>query len=358
MRFHTLLTERFGIPIPIALSPLPNGISSPELVGAASKNGMLGILDGSDLSPKALRKAIRKVRRRGRKRPFGVHLNIPEFPNVSSDRMAHTYRLLTPFCEKLGLTSNSLPEVITPLFEEQMLVILKERVPFFSFSNGALHPEWVKLLRGSGTVLMGTATSVAEAHYLEEIGLHMIRMQGREASGVRGDFLQDSNEDALTLKELLLETMSAVSVPLIVEGGIMTGSEVLDFLNAGAAGVSMGTAFLAAKESGAPAAHKKMLLQQGEEDNTVLSTVFTGRIGRVLPNKLTDWAEHHPFEILEHPMQKCLMLPILEAAKSQDLLDYLPLWSNGRSHLCREGKMRDLIENILTAIYDIVNTNQ
>jgi nitronate monooxygenase len=59
------------------------------------------------------------------------------------------------------------------------------------------------------------------------------------------------------------------STPLIAAGGIMTGQQVLAALAAGAAGVQLGTAFLAADEAGTSQTGRQMLLQQPDTGTLV-----------------------------------------------------------------------------------------
>jgi nitronate monooxygenase len=68
------------------------------------------------------------------------------------------------------------------------------------------------------------------------------------------------------------------STPLIAAGGIMTGQQVLAALAAGAAGVQLGTAFLAADEAGTSQTGREMLQQP---DRGTLVT----QVGLLLPTR-------------------------------------------------------------------------
>jgi nitronate monooxygenase len=55
-------------------------------------------------------------------------------------------------------------------------------------------------------------------------------------------------------------------IPVIVAGGIYTHEDIVRFLNMGAAGVQMGTRFLATEESSAPEAYKQAVVTAKDED--------------------------------------------------------------------------------------------
>lgn len=80
----------------------------------------------------------------------------------------------------------------------------------------------------------------------------------------------DSLTGTLALLGLLKPHVGAT--PLIAAGGIMTGQQVLAALAAGAAGVQLGTAFLAADEAGTSQAGRELLLQEPDR-GTVLTQV-------------------------------------------------------------------------------------
>ncbi|MCI5051931.1 MAG: nitronate monooxygenase [Simkaniaceae bacterium] len=349
MQFHTPFTQRYDVPIPIIQAPMAGGITTPKLVGTVSKLGALGSIGGGYLPPRQLKKVIRKSRRRARKKPFQVNLFIPEYPQVSLERMQHVHHILHPFREELGLSEGDLPTEFAPNFEEQMEVVLKEKVPFFSFTFGALHPEWVHLLHEAGTVITGTATTVKEAKCLSELGVDMICLQGKEAGGHRATFLNRPEDGLLPLEELLASTLGNVEQPLIAAGGIMNGTDVLYYLRQGACAAQMGTAFLTTTESGAK--YKRNLLT---EKQTTLTRAFSGRLGRALVNAFTRWGEEHPFEIIDYPIQNALTQTIRKAAGKQYRSEFLSMWAGEKVEACRDITARELLESILQDIYDLV----
>jgi len=84
-------------------------------------------------------------------------------------------------------------------------------------------------------------------------------------------------------------------IMVVAAGGIIDGRGVAAALSLGAVGVWVGTRFVASKESKAPPRHVQAVLD-AESDQTIRSTIYTGRPLRVLKDEVnTDCA---PFSLL------------------------------------------------------------
>ena len=227
----TPLCELLGVPFPIVQAPMANN-AGPELAAAVSAAGALGSIAGATISPDELRAEIRAVRD-ATDRPFAVNLFAPPY-----------------------------------LREESLEVVLDERPAAFLFTFGIADPA---PLREAGIVALGTATTVAEAQALEQAGVDAVVVQGAEAGGHRGSFLD--GWPLVPLAELVPACVDAVSVPVVAAGGIADGAEIAELLRLGAAGVSLGTAFLFTPEAGRPAEHLEAL----RSFDTVVTDAYTGR---------------------------------------------------------------------------------
>ena len=82
-------------------------------------------------------------------------------------------------------------------------------------------------------------------------------MQGVEAGGHRGVFVDDDRASDLTLLAALQLIRAAVDVPLVAAGGLATGAAVGAVLVAGAAAAQVGTAYLRAEEAGTSEAQRE-----------------------------------------------------------------------------------------------------
>jgi nitronate monooxygenase len=227
----TPLCELFGVRYPIVQAPMANN-APPALAAAVSAAGALGSIAGATLSPDELRAAIHAVRA-ATDRPFAVNLFAPPYVD-----------------------------------EGTLEVVLDERPAVFSFAFGIADPA---PLRDAGIVVLGTATTAEEARVLEQAGVDAVVTQGAEAGGHRGSFLEGFA--LVPLAELVPACVEAVSLPVVAAGGIVDGAGIAEMLRLGAAGVSLGTAFLFTPEAGRPPEHLEALRTL----ETVVTDAYTGR---------------------------------------------------------------------------------
>jgi nitronate monooxygenase len=97
--------------------------------------------------------------------------------------------------------------------------------------------------------ILSSATTVAEARWLEEHGADAVIAQGVEAGGLRGMFLTSDRASQLSTLVLVPQVVDAVKVPVIAAGGIADGRGIAAALAMGASAVQMGTAYLLCPEA-------------------------------------------------------------------------------------------------------------
>ncbi|MDZ7621835.1 MAG: nitronate monooxygenase [Candidatus Competibacteraceae bacterium] len=350
---HTAFTERLGVRYPIIQAPMAGGPGTPHLVAAVSDAGGLGVLAGGELQPEALRLAIAEMRALT-DRPFAVNLAAVGPAKIDPARIARARELLAPYRSALGLPPDPPgPPPDLPEFEQQLDVVLEAGVAAVSFIFGAPDPVYLELLREAGIATLGTATHLLEAIVLEESGVDFIIAQGAEAGGHRGTFVGHPEQGLVGTLTLVPLLAKHIKVPIIAAGGIMDGRGIAAARMLGAAGVQMGTAFLATPESGAHPAYKD-LLRQGSEIATTLSRVFTGRHGRVLRNRLSDELRAHEADLPGFPLQLFLTQDLRQAAAEQGLTDFMPLWAGQGCHLCEARPAAELIAAWVEQVADLL----
>jgi len=232
-RLDTPLARLLGVRYALVQAPMAN-VQPPALAAVVSNAGGLGTIAGATLSADALRAAIREVRA-ATPEPFGVNVFAP--PHLRDDVLA---------------------------------VVLEERPAVFSFTFGPVDPA---PLRAAGIVVLGTATTAAEARALD---VDVVVAQGAEAGGHRGTFLGSFEEALVPVDELVADVVAAVDVPVVAAGGIMDGDDIARLLALGAQGVQLGTAFLFTPECETP----REWLEALRTRETVVTPAYTGRHAR------------------------------------------------------------------------------
>lgn len=162
------------------------------------------------------------------------------------------FRYSLPQClsRRTWHSAKSADSIVLESFEEQVRVLLGERVPVFSFTFGIPPQDVIQAMKEQGTCVIGTVTTVDEAIRLEAAGVDAVVAQGSEAGGHRGTLLKDAPSSLIGIMALVPQFADHVSIPVIASGGIMDGWGLVASFALGAAALQMGTAFLACTESG------------------------------------------------------------------------------------------------------------
>ena len=159
------------------------------------------------------------------------------------------------------------------------------RPPVVSFHFGLPSQELLARVRAVGAKVIASATTVAEARWLEARGVDAIIAQGLEAGGHRGIFLSDDSTTQVGTLALVPQVVRAVRVPVIAAGGIADSHGVEAALALGAAGAQVGTAYLLCPEASTSAVHRAALTSEGAT-HTAVTNVFTGRPARGIVNRI------------------------------------------------------------------------
>jgi nitronate monooxygenase len=151
-------------------------------------------------------------------------------------------------------------------------------------------------------VLLGSATSVAEARALASAGVDAIVAQGYEAGGHRGVFDPSAEDDRLGTLALTRLLVRTIDRPIIAAGGIMDGAGISAALRLGASAAQLGTAFIACDESQAGAGYRAAL-ETDAAHHTVMTSAISGRPARCLANRFTALTHDvSPRDIPDYPI--------------------------------------------------------
>jgi nitronate monooxygenase len=232
--------------------------------------------------------------------------------------------LFKPYFDELSIPMPELNPVIPSKFEQQVQALLEIKPAVFSFIFGAPSAEILRECRKRRIVCVGAATTVEEGVYLEEAGVDAIVAAGFEAGGHRPSFLRPAEDSLTGVFALVQQLKGRVKVPVIAAGGIANGRGIAAALTLGADAVQLGTTFLASNESAASPLHKR-ILQTTATTHTVLSKSLTGRMGRMIHNRIAAGVPYTT-EVLPFPLQNRFLGPLKEAALAQGRADLVNLW--------------------------------
>jgi nitronate monooxygenase len=150
---------------------------------------------------------------------------------------------------------------ITEQVDPAAVAVAGSRVRIVEFFWSTPHAKLVDAAHEGGALVNWQVGSLPDAVLAAEAGVDVVTVQGREAGGhVRGD---------TPLLPLLTSVLRAVDVPVLAAGGIAEPRAMAAVLAAGAAGVRIGTRFIAASESGAHPEYVLELLAAGPESTEI-----------------------------------------------------------------------------------------
>jgi NAD(P)H-dependent flavin oxidoreductase YrpB (nitropropane dioxygenase family) len=312
-----------GVTNPVLAAPMAGGPSTPALVTAAWSAASLGFLAGGYKTPEVLAEQMAAVR--SRSVPFGVNLFAPNPVPVDREDFDRYLRLIQPEAERYDLALDGMsPVEDDDRWQAKIDLLLSDPVPVVGFTFGIPDRAGAAALKRVGSTLVQTVTSVEEARTAADRGVHLLAVQSFEAGGHWGTLSPQRPPPSVPLADLVAQVRQAIDLPLLAAGGIGTSADVSAVMRAGAAAVMVGTALLRTDESGASAPYKAALAERGDL-GTMLTTAFTGRPARTVPNLFTD--RYHADAPSGYPAIHHLTSPIRRAAAAAGDADRINLWA-------------------------------
>lgn len=347
------IAKWLNIKFPLFQAPMAGGATTPELVAAVANAGGLGSLGAGYMTPDEIKKAIQEIRKLT-DQPFSVNLFVCENSYASAEQIEKARLAVQASCRELNFNIDHIHPPYAPLFTEQMEVLLAENVPVFTFTFGVPAYNWIENFKKQGILLIGTATTLAEAKYLQDQRVDAIVAQGSEAGGHRGTF-QGKAEDALINTDKLIQLLATdIRIPIIAAGGIMNAEGIITSLSAGAAAIQMGTAFLACHESGIHPEYKKILLNS-HATNTTLTRAFSGKLARGINNKFIMRMKAYENDILDYPIQNSLTAAMRKEAAKQNCPDFMAMWAGQFYNLCQGLPVAQLLHQINNEVITLLS---
>jgi nitronate monooxygenase len=258
----TAITELFGIQHPIIQGGM-HYVGFADLAAAVSNAGGLGIITGlTQKTPELLAKEIARCRDMTDK-PFGVNLTF-------------------------------LPAFSAPPYPEYIAAIREGGVKVVE-TAGRSPEQFMPALKAAAIKVIHKCTSVRHSLKAEKIGCDAVSVDGFECGGHPG-------EDDIPNMILLPRAADELKIPFVASGGMADARSLVAALAMGAAGMNMGTRFIATKEAPVHPNVKKALVEASELDTRLVMRALRNT-ERVLKNKGVD-------ELLEIEREKGAALKI------------------------------------------------
>ena len=233
----TELTRDAGIEVPLICGAM-YPCSNPELVGAVSAAGGIGIIQPISLTyvhGHEFRAGLRLAQQLANGKPLGFNALIEQSSSYYRRRM-----------------------------EEWIEISLEEGVRFFITSLG--NPRWVvDRVSAVGGKVYHDVTELRWAQKGRDAGVHGLIAVNNRAGGHAG---------TRTPQELLDE-VGPLGLPVVCAGGIGTPTDFRGVMDLGYAGAQLGTRFIATNECSAHPDYKRAIVEADESD-IVLTERLTG----------------------------------------------------------------------------------
>jgi nitronate monooxygenase len=328
------LTDLFQIELPILLAPMAGAVDF-ELAAAVAQAGGLGSLPCAMLDPAKAREQMMRFRARSQAK---VNLNFfcHTPPELNNAREARWRERLAPYYRELGIDPAApVPTSLRQPFNEAFCAVVEETKPrVVSFHFGLPDDDLLMRVKAAGCAVLASATTVAEARWLEARGVDAIVAQGYEAGGHRGMFLSDDLAAQVGTFALVPQVVDAVKVPVIAAGGITDARGIAAAFALGAAAVQIGTAFLFTPEAKISAPYRAAL-DEARDDGTAVTNLMTGRPARGLVNRVM--REIGPVDEIApaFPLAAGALAPLRAKAEAQGSGDFTPMWAGQAAALGR-----------------------
>ena len=226
----TAITEMFGIRHPIIQGGM-HFVGFAQLAAAVSNAGGLGIITGlTQKTPELLAKEITRCREMTDK-PFGVNLTF-------------------------------LPALKTPPYPEYIAAIVEGGVKIVE-TAGRSPEQYLPPLKRAGIKIIHKCTSVRHSLKAERIGCDAVSVDGFECGGHPG-------EDDVPNMILLPRAADELKIPFVASGGMADGRSLVAALALGAAGMNMGTRFIATQEAPVHEKVKQAIVAATELDTRLI----------------------------------------------------------------------------------------
>ena len=328
------LIDLFGIELPIVQAPMA-GAMDWELAAAAAEAGALGSLPCAMLTVQEIPRQVEKYRAVTSK-PLNLNFFCHAPPRLDNEREARWRDRLAPYYRELAIDPAApVPSSARTAFDPEACEVVEALKPqVVSFHFGLPDPDLVARVKATGSIIVSSATTVAEARWLQQRGVDAVIAQGCEAGGHRGMFLTEDIATQVGTFALIPQIVDAVKLPVIAAGAVSDARGIVAAMALGAAGVQIGSAYLWCAQARISAPHRAALAT-ARDDGTALTNLMTGRPARGILNRVM--REIGPIADVapQFPLAAGALAPLRAAAEAGGSGDFSPLWAGQAAGLGR-----------------------
>ncbi|KEY87695.1 nitronate monooxygenase [Pseudomonas capeferrum] len=340
------ILDLLGIELPILQAPMAGATGSAMAIAVGAAGG-LGALPCAMLTAAQIAEEIEAFRAACPGRPLNLNFFCHQPPLPDAERDARWKQALKPYYSELGADFEAPTPVSNraPFDEQSCQLVERLRPEVVSFHFGLPAPQLLQRVKATGAKVLSSATTVAEAVWLERHGCDAIIAMGYEAGGHRGMFLSEEITSQIGTFALVPQIADAVEVPVIAAGGIGDHRGLVAALALGASAVQIGTAYLFCPEAKVSTAHRHAL-DTAPASETALTNLFTGRPARGIINRVM--RELGPMSELapRFPLAGGALMPLRAITAPQGNSDFSNLWSGQALRLGRHLPAGELTQDI------------
>ncbi len=344
----TKVTTLLNIDYPIIQGPFGGRFSTANLASTVSNLGGMGSFGLNAYHAEEIEQVSLDIQKLTSK-PYALNLWVPLMEDPVNSYTPGDFEMLKQeFTHLFGRADVKVPDNLTnsgPRFENQIEALLKSAPSVASFIYGMPSKEIIRELIKKGAKIIGTATTVDEAQYIEEAGADIVVATGNAAGGHRAAFLDTTTTNFMDTKDLVKEVLQKVKIPVVAAGGITTSEDIAKMLELGAGAVQLGTVFLATDESGASDHHKQKLLEK-RGYQTTLTKIFTGRYGRVINTPFIEEFKDVK-QLAPYPLQSSFLAPLRSKFEEEGNHDLMAYWAGQPTTSLQHQKAAELFTSLV-----------
>jgi enoyl-[acyl-carrier protein] reductase II len=261
------LCRLLGIRYPICQAGMYQ-VAYGSLAAAVSNAGGLGVIGSAYMPPARLREEIRTAKAQTDK-PFGVDILFAKTTGGGATIKAYEREVRAH---------------IDVTFEEKVPIIVSGLG-----DPGAIVPQ----AHSAGMKVMALVGTAKQAKSVARSGVDAVIASGHEGGGHVG---------RIGTMALVPRVVDVVAIPVVAAGGLADGRGLVAALALGAAGVWMGTRFIATLEARGHDNYKRRITEI-DEDGTVVTRAHSGKPNRMIRNAFTQAWEGREADIKPYPLQ-------------------------------------------------------